>query len=190
MKKPTLVGIAAALALAFAPGALAHLPAKPTSPKLESRAASQAENLAHARYVCRRGGGDHRRWACVASSWLARELAETKSSIDARRVASLGPRGLAYELAGARGWPREPLDEIIGQESGWNPCRHYPSTTNCSYAGISACGIPQAVPCPRAWRGRLWETRFEQARWLVDYIARRYGDVWGALAHKRRTGWY
>lgn len=157
MKKPTLVGLAAALALA--PGALAHLPAKPKSPKqLEHRAASQAENLAHARYVCRRGGGDHRRWACAASRWLARELAETKSSIDARRVASLGPRDAIYRVFGPYGsqaW------SVAGCETGYT---YDVGARNGQYLGLFQMGSSE-----RATYGHGW-TPWEQARAAYRYF--------------------
>jgi hypothetical protein len=82
------------------------------------------------------------------------------------------------------------LDVIVAAESSWNPCASYPSRSDCSYSGSSACGIPQANPCPSAWRGRLWPTRYAQVRWLIAYVARRYGDPLAALAFRNAHGWY
>lgn len=112
-------------------------------------------------------------------------------------VASARPRPsvrqYAHTLIIAR-WHSEAewraFDAIIRPESNWNPCASYPSRYDCRYTGSSSCGIPQANPCPPAWRGRLWETRYAQVRWARDYIARRYGSPSRALAFRRRMGWY
>ena len=82
------------------------------------------------------------------------------------------------------------LNTIVTAESGWNPCASYPGRDDCNYTGSSACGIPQADPCPSAWRGRLWQTRYVQVRWLIAYVARRYGDPAGALAFRNAHGYY
>lgn len=82
------------------------------------------------------------------------------------------------------------VDAIVGPESSWNPCASYPRNHDCGYGGSNSCGIPQANPCPSSWRGRLWETRYAQVRWLVSYVARRYGRPSGALAFRLRNGWY
>jgi hypothetical protein len=82
------------------------------------------------------------------------------------------------------------LDSIIVPESGWNPCASYPGRDDCHYSGPNACGIPQANPCPEAWRGRLGRTWRAQDRWLIAYVARRYGDPLAALAFRNAHGWY
>jgi hypothetical protein len=82
------------------------------------------------------------------------------------------------------------LDAIVRSESGWDPCAVYPSRHACGYAGENSCGIGQRNPCPAAWRGRLWESRLAQVRWLRDYVARRYGCPSRALAWRRTHGWY
>ena len=90
-------------------------------------------------------------------------------------------------MAAARGWTGylwTALDTRISGESGWNPCRHYPSTTNCSYAGPSACGIPQANPCSKIleWCGVSTIGACpakSQIRWTLNYIASRYGSPAG-----------
>lgn len=96
----------------------------------------------------------------------------------------------AKQQAAHRGWIDRPgvfdewdaLNTIVMRESSWNPCRHYPSTTDCSYRGGNACGIPQRDPCPRAWRGRLWRTWRAQVLELLRYVADRYGSPSRALA--------
>jgi hypothetical protein len=173
-------------ALALSGPAEAHLIKHPDDPgktKTERVHAQQLKNLAHARYVCRNGKARPQRWHCNWVRILERESAQT-----APRPRS--PYQLAELLSEKRGWSMRSLNEIIGQESGWNPCARYPSTIECDYGGINACGIPQRVPCPSHWRGRLWETRFEQVRWLFSYIDGRYGHVERALSFKRATGYY
>jgi hypothetical protein len=106
---------------------------------------------------------------------------------------AVSPRSYAHRLVLHR-WHSETewraLDAIIRPESGWNPCRHYPSTTDCRYMGSNSCGIPQANPCPPAWRGRLWSTWRAQVRWVIAYIARRYRTPSRALAFRRANDWY
>lgn len=99
------------------------------------------------------------------------------------------PRALGQTLAAARGWTGSEwaaLDLLWNRESGWNPCRHYPSTTDCSYAGSAACGIPQRKPCA----GLILAGPAAQIRWGLAYIASRYGTPTAALAHSNTNGWY
>lgn len=49
--------------------------------------ASQIRNLAHAKYVCKRGGGANKRWSCAAVKWLGRELSETERALHPVAVA-------------------------------------------------------------------------------------------------------
>jgi hypothetical protein len=102
-------------------------------------------------------------------------------------------REYARQQAAARGWTGaqwRALEEIVRYESSWDPCAVFPSRHSCTYAGSVSCGVPQAQPCPRAWRGRLWEVRFAQVRWLLDYIDSRYGHPANALQFRRSRGWY
>jgi hypothetical protein len=106
---------------------------------------------------------------------------------------ALSVRDYARQQAAVRGWTGaqwQALEEIVRSESHWNPCAVYPSRHNCTYAGYESCGVPQAQPCPPAWRGRLWQVRFAQVRWLLDYIDRRYGHPQGALQFRRSHGYY
>lgn len=91
----------------------------------------------------------------------------------------------AQHQAAARGWTGSEwsdLNTVVMRESTWNPCRHYPQTTDCHYNGPNACGIPQRNPCPAAWRGRLWPTWRAQVRELMRYVHDRYGTPSRALA--------
>jgi hypothetical protein len=108
--------------------------------------------------------------------------------------ASTSPRSYAHRLVLAR-WHSEAqwlaLDAIVRPESSWNPCASYPGRHDCSYTGSSSCGIPQANPCPREWRGRLASTWRAQVRWLIRYVASpRYGSPIAALVFRRAHGWY
>jgi hypothetical protein len=83
----------------------------------------------------------------------------------------------------------------VTPESGWDSCAVNPVRHLCSYrprslASSSSCGIPQAKPCPRAWWGHLFSTRWAQVRWLIAYVRHRYGDPLHALWHHEAYGWY
>lgn len=83
------------------------------------------------------------------------------------------------------------LDAVVRPESGWNPCAVYGYRGSvCWYSGSNSCGIPQRDPCPLAWRGRLWVTRWAQVRTLISYVAGRYGDPLHALWFREAKGWY
>lgn len=62
---------------AQAQGLVAH----PKCHSLRCIAASQKENLAHARYVCNHGRHASKRWACAAQKWLEREYKETEAAL-------------------------------------------------------------------------------------------------------------
>lgn len=82
------------------------------------------------------------------------------------------------------------MDAIVTPESHWQPCAVYPSHSDCGYTGTNSCGIPQANPCPLAWRGRLAATWRPQVRYLIRYIAGRYGDPLHARTFHDLNGWY
>jgi hypothetical protein len=110
-----------------------------------------------------------------------------------RSPKTLSVRAYARLQVAARGWTEtdwRALRSIAWSESRWDPCAVYPSRHSCAYAGSGSCGIPQTQPCPTAWRGRLWTTRFAQVRWLLDYVQRRYGDPVRALAFRRSHAYY
>lgn len=118
----------------------------------------------------------------------------TRSTVpNATRSNTRNWRMYGKQQAAKIGWtgPQwQALDMIVTPESDWNPCRRYPSVTDCGYAGSNSCGIPQRNPCPEAWRGRLGSTGRLQVRELLRYIRGRYGDPLRALAFRRSAGWY
>jgi len=67
--------------LAIAPTASAHLPYHVKNDSTKERARVQSLNLRHAEYVCERGSGHHRQWACRARRWLAKEYRTTQAKI-------------------------------------------------------------------------------------------------------------
>jgi len=85
------------------------------------------------------------------------------------------PKGIAWELNkerfGVGNW--EALEELITNESGWNPF-----STN---KGSGACGLGQALPCSKM-NCEQWDYEC-QVKWVLDYIENRYETPKGALAH-------
>lgn len=112
-------------ALLFAARADSHLVAKPHGTSLKARETAQMTNLYHARYVCRHGAAHHRRWACKARKWLARELRETRAKMKPKPT-SVGywvAKQIAAAEAIARGsagdpWPNCP-DPHDGSGASW-----------------------------------------------------------------------
>lgn len=104
------------------------------------------------------------------------------------------PRQYAQTLAASKygwvGYQWDAIDAIVGPESSWNPCASYPGRHDCAYGGSSSCGIPQANPCPAAWRGRLASTWRAQVEWLLAYLKGRYGSPAAALGFRRGHGYY
>jgi hypothetical protein len=80
------------------------------------------------------------------------------------------------------------LDALVRNESGWDPCAHYPSTHDCGYVGTNACGIPQRYYCPTEWQGHL-ELWHRQVFWMLRYIRDRYGDPINAYYHETHGGY-
>lgn len=81
MRKLALTAVMVVFMFGGTSTAQAHLVTKPKGDSLKDRLASQTENLAHAKFVCRHGGGDHKRWSCKAVAWLTTELKETKNAL-------------------------------------------------------------------------------------------------------------
>jgi hypothetical protein len=81
--------------------ASAHLVSRPKSNQLNEILRSQQANLAHARFVCRHGGGQHKRWACHARVWLRREIGETRHALFMRSVRA-NPRAAICYVFGSR----------------------------------------------------------------------------------------
>jgi hypothetical protein len=113
------------------------------------------------------------------------------------RQPGCSPRELGKRIAAAWGWTGAwtAIDYVIGKESGWDPCRRFPSTTQCSYTGPRACGIPQFVPCSKlldpcgvSTIGACPVRR--QIKLAYRYMDTRYGGPWGAYAHWLAYRWY
>lgn len=83
------------------------------------------------------------------------------------------------------------LDPIISQESGYHVDVNYGGQRG-GWNGRGAYGIPQANPGSKmASAGADWEFGARtQIRWLLAYVAGRYGGPCGALAYKRAHGTY
>lgn len=137
MKASLAAAIAAAFTFILAEPASAYsLVAKPRGPGLEQREASQAANLAHVRYVCRRGRGAHRRFACAWKPILVRELAETRFAQAVKVVASIGDYAVAVRFVERYFGPQPFLWACPHSEGGfgvwvWNgryPINRYPAT--------------------------------------------------------------
>lgn len=102
------------------------------------------------------------------------------------------PSGTCGEWMKAAGITHPVAIELIGRESGCNPCSHYPSSSNCNYTGNNACGIPQALPCSklRDDAGCGMTNAVCQLRWMQNYVYSRHGSWEGAKAHHDSYGWY
>lgn len=90
MRKLLLTVMALSLiATTTAATAQAHLvkvPDHPNNSLLDNRLASQKENVAHARYVCKNGARANKVWHCKAVIWLRREYRETYVALNPPRV--------------------------------------------------------------------------------------------------------
>lgn len=77
---------------------------------------------------------------------------------------------------GATQWPA--MRDLIRRESNCNPNARNPSS--------GACGVPQALPC-----SKLTDRSLEgQIRWMLNYVAARYGTPSGAIAFHNSHNWY
>jgi len=79
-------------------------------------------------------------------------------------------------------WPY--FADIVRRESGWNVHATNPSS--------GAYGIPQALPGDKmASAGADWRTNgYTQLRWMVGYLASRWGNPLNADVNEQRNHWY
>lgn len=97
---------------------------------------------------------------------------------------SRSPKGVAWEIIkekfGVQHWGA--YEELIQNESGWNPY-----SVNSS---SGACGIGQALPCSKM-SCEKWDYEC-QVNWTADYIEDRYETPIQALAfwNKQSPHWY
>lgn len=94
---------------------------------------------------------------------------------------------LGQKMAAARGWTGaqwQALNNIAMAESGW--------VTNATNPSSGAYGIPQALPGSKmASAGSNWKTSAgTQIKWMLDYIASRYGTPVRAWQFHLNNGWY
>lgn len=77
------------------------------------------------------------------------------------------------------------LDQLIFVESGWNPYAVNKSS--------GACGIAQSLPCSKVLsRAGTLDNVVGQGEWMLDYIARAYGNPTKAYDKwlSRSPHWY
>lgn len=129
-----LLGVVAlVLALLVAASSDAHLAYKARNDTLTERWRVQSLNLRHARYVCRQGDGKHQAWACKATGWIGRELAQTQRAITARQHRAYVNSARARTIAAA---------EIIRARGG-NPWPNCPDPNDgASWDATKACESP------------------------------------------------
>lgn len=94
---------------------------------------------------------------------------------------------LGQKMAAAKGWTGAQwtaLNNIAMAESGWQ--------TNATNPSSGAYGIPQALPGSKmASAGSDWKTNAgTQIKWMLDYIASRYGTPVRAWQFHLNNGWY
>ena len=102
-------------------------------------------------------------------------------------IAPNGPlQQYARYLLRAYGWGSQwaAFNDVVMRESGWNVYAQNPTS--------GAYGIPQALPGSKmASAGADWRTDgFTQLRWMMAYIASRYGSPAGAWNSELTRGWY
>ncbi len=154
------------------------MPDHPKKNHLENRLASQTENLKHVRYVCNHGANAHKRWACKAKVWIAKEKKETYNQLHPAVVRhSWGPHS----------YPDSCLAELSRRETAGT---YSPTIWNSQ--GSGAYGIGQALPASKmAKYGSDYMTNPQtQLKWMIDYVNGRYGGSCSALAFHNRNGWY
>lgn len=93
----------------------------------------------------------------------------------------------AHQMTLSFGWGEEGwqyIVKIVNHESGWSGNAVNPSS--------GACGIPQALPCKKMKSaGKDYKTNYKtQVKWLMNYIAGRYGYPAKAWAFWQRHHWY
>lgn len=98
-------------------------------------------------------------------------------------VKSAGAKAAVRGLAFTRGWGSgaqwNALDWLVNKESGWNP--------NAANPTSSARGLFQKMT---SIHGPVESTALGQAKWGLDYIAKRYGNPIKAMQFHKSHGYY
>lgn len=148
--------------------AQAHLVTKPKGETLKHHLASQTENLAHAKYVCRRGKGDHKRWSCKAVAWLTKERKETQRAI-APPIPTGSPQSIICHVFGSA---CQAALTVARCEGGFNPFAR-----NGQYLGTFQMG-----EYARSRFGHGW-TIYEQAKAAYRYYLEAGWSPWQCSPH-------
>lgn len=155
-----------------------------------ARQQARAEARERARIAAEKAAAKQRAAEKVAARQAAHAQARAEALAEAQAAASTDPgtlRDMARQTMldygfGADQWTY--LDQLIMRESGWNP--------HAQNASSGAYGLPQALPGSKmASAGPDWQTNpVTQVRWMLGYIAERYGNPQNAWAHSQNVGWY
>lgn len=117
--------------------------------------------------------------------------ATSASPVATSKAPAFAPSGNCAQWMDQAGITHPMARELIGRESGCNPCAYNPGMSDCGYTGDRACGIPQALPCSKLRAAcRPWTDAVCQLRWMERYVLGRYGSWEAAKAHHDRYNWY
>jgi hypothetical protein len=158
--------------------AAAHAAAAARAAAIRTAAARAAAKQAAARRAARRAA------ARQVAQLAAAQQAATEAAV--HQALAGAPQQIAEQMLGHVGWAGQfsCLDELWGQESGWNVYAENPSS--------GAYGIPQALPGSKmASAGPGWQSdAVTQISWGLGYIRATYGSPCAAWDHEEATGWY
>lgn len=186
--------IVALAALVGAAPAAAHLPYKTKNDTLREQLRVQRLNLAHARYVCKQGANEHKRWACHASrGWLREEVGDTWLFLNPPRPDPPSVYVIARDQAFSLGVSYDvwhycsvPLisRENANPPESWDP-------ENWNDQGSDAYGLGQALPPSKMmpWGSDYMTNPATQIRWMDAYVDK-YGGWCGANSYQLRNGYY
>lgn len=109
-------------------------------------------------------------------------LQQTYAEVPRNPYDENSPKGIAWKINSEKFSVRDwnAWDELITQESGWNP---YSINRDSG-----ACGIPQSLPCSKM-KCDKWDYKC-QLLWMADYIENRYGNPTKALAFHQENNYY
>jgi len=124
----------------------------------------------------------------VPARAIVRRAARQRAAAEAvvQQAPAGAPQQIAQQMLDQDGWAGQfgCLDDLWGQESGWNVYAENPSS--------GAYGIPQALPASKmASAGLDWQSNpATQISWGLGYIRASYGSPCAAWGHEEAAGWY